>query len=60
MLISCYLPRFYDPESGSIKLGGKDIKEVNLRWLRERYRNLTYYHFIMRRMPYDYTKNQDN
>jgi ABC-type transport system involved in Fe-S cluster assembly fused permease/ATPase subunit len=29
--------RFYDPESGSIKLGGKDIREVNLRWMRERY-----------------------
>ena len=28
--------RFYDPENGSIKLGGKDIKEINLRWLRER------------------------
>ena len=32
--ISC--SRFYDPESGNIELGGKNIREINLRWLRER------------------------
>ncbi|KZW01505.1 multidrug resistance protein 1 [Exidia glandulosa HHB12029] len=26
--------RFYDPESGSVKLDGVDIRELNLKWLR--------------------------
>ena len=29
------LERFYDPESGSVKLDGHDIKTLNVRWLRE-------------------------
>ena len=28
--------RFYDPESGKIELGGYDIKDLNVGWLRER------------------------
>lgn len=26
--------RFYDPISGSVKLDGRDIKTLNVRWLR--------------------------
>ncbi|GLD97150.1 hypothetical protein PINS_up005833 [Pythium insidiosum] len=29
------LERFYDPLSGSVKLDGVDIRELNVRWLRE-------------------------
>jgi ABC-type multidrug transport system fused ATPase/permease subunit len=29
------LERFYDPQSGSITLDGVDIKELNVRWLRQ-------------------------
>ena len=28
------LLRFYDPSSGSVKLDGKDVKDLNVRWLR--------------------------
>lgn len=28
------LLRFYDPDSGSVLLDGKDIRDVNVRWLR--------------------------
>merc|ERR1712216_979584 len=27
--------RFYDPDSGSVTLDGTDLKELNVRWLRE-------------------------
>ncbi|KAJ1475715.1 ATP-binding cassette transporter [Baffinella frigidus] len=27
--------RFYDPDSGSVKMDGVDIRELNVRWLRE-------------------------
>lgn len=30
------LERFYDPSSGSILLDGKDVRQLNLPWLRER------------------------
>lgn len=30
------LPRLYDPNEGTIKLGGKDLKEYNMRWLRDK------------------------
>nr|CCA17464.1 hypothetical protein OsI_03383 [Albugo laibachii Nc14] len=30
------LERFYDPSSGSILLDGKDVRQMNLPWLRER------------------------
>ena len=29
------LERFYDPLSGSVKLDGVDVKELNVKWLRE-------------------------
>ena len=28
------LLRFYDPKSGSVKLDGVDVKDLNVRWLR--------------------------
>ncbi len=28
------LERFYDPQSGSLSLDGKDIRDLNIRWLR--------------------------
>jgi ABC-type multidrug transport system fused ATPase/permease subunit len=28
------LLRFYDPQSGAITLDGRDIKSLNIRWLR--------------------------
>lgn len=30
------LERFYDPSSGSVSLDGKDLRELNIVWLRER------------------------
>ena len=30
------IQRFYDPETGNIKIGGYDIKDLNVSWLRER------------------------
>lgn len=27
--------RFYDPNEGSIMLDGKDIKDLNVQWLRD-------------------------
>jgi ABC-type multidrug transport system fused ATPase/permease subunit len=30
-----YLQRFYDPLDGSILIDGNDIKELNIRWLRQ-------------------------
>jgi len=29
------IERFYDPESGSVELDGKDLRDLNVRWLRE-------------------------
>ncbi|CAF4294959.1 unnamed protein product, partial [Rotaria magnacalcarata] len=30
------LQRFYNPQSGSIRIDGKETKEYNMKWLRER------------------------
>jgi ABC-type multidrug transport system fused ATPase/permease subunit len=29
------LLRFYDPQNGTVKLDGTDIKDLNVRWLRQ-------------------------
>lgn len=34
LTIISLVERFYDPTSGSIKLGGVDLKDLNLKWLR--------------------------
>jgi ATP-binding cassette subfamily B (MDR/TAP) protein 1 len=30
------IQRFYDPDLGSIRLGKRDIKDLNISWLRDR------------------------
>ena len=34
--VICLLLRFYEPEGGAVRFDGRDVRELQLRWLRAR------------------------